>query len=439
MNKEVLWTALSFFTRDPFSPIFWQWVWALFPFVLLFEIPVYTTIILGVFRYTVSPQEKPHYYPRVSCLVTCYSERDGVKQTIRSLANQLYPGFIEIIPIVDGAVANAGTLAAARAMEAYVKEIASRSLTVLPRWQRGGRVSSLNAGLSIATGEVIMAIDGDTSFDNTMVSAITRHFADTNVMAVSGALRVRNIRSNLVTRFQGLEYLLSIHCSKTGLSAFNIVNNISGAFGAFRASALRMVGGWDSGTAEDLDITLRLKAYFGRNKKFRILFEPAAVGHTDTPDTWLGLFKQRLRWDGDLFYMYMRKHRASFSHKIVGWKTLVLLSWTGLFFQIVMPFIIIIYILFSIIFYSWEKIFWIFIFTTIFYAFISAILYLLFILLISERPKQDLRLAWLVPFFGSFNFIMRFVNACAILWSFVGHSHLDSSMAPWWVLRKGKF
>ena len=38
----------------------------------------------------------------------------------------------------------------------------------------------------------------------------------------------------------------------------NLVNNISGAFGVFRASFIRWVGGWDAGTAEDLDMTLRL-------------------------------------------------------------------------------------------------------------------------------------------------------------------------------------
>jgi cellulose synthase/poly-beta-1,6-N-acetylglucosamine synthase-like glycosyltransferase len=51
-------------------------------------------------------------------------------------------------------------------------------------------------------------------------------------------------------------------------STFNVLNNISGAFGAFRASTLKLIGGWDNGSAEDIDITLRLKNYFGRRINF---------------------------------------------------------------------------------------------------------------------------------------------------------------------------
>src|SRR6266480_5621067 len=103
-----------------------------------------------------------------------------------------------------------------------------RRLEIVPKLQRGGRVSSLNQGLALASGEIVMALDGDTSFDNDMVRHAVRHFADQNVVAVSGNLRARNARSSFVTRLQALEYALSIHLSRAGLDAFNLVNNISG-------------------------------------------------------------------------------------------------------------------------------------------------------------------------------------------------------------------
>ncbi len=40
-----------------------------------------------------------------------------------------------------------------------------------------------------------------------------------------------------------------------------LLNNISGAFGGFRRSVLKQVGGWNTHTAEDLDLTIRLKQY----------------------------------------------------------------------------------------------------------------------------------------------------------------------------------
>jgi cellulose synthase/poly-beta-1,6-N-acetylglucosamine synthase-like glycosyltransferase len=60
---------------------------------------------------TFIPEEK-NYYPRVSCIVTCYSEGKDVALTIRSVTEQIYPGVIEIISVVDGAVQNKETLSA---------------------------------------------------------------------------------------------------------------------------------------------------------------------------------------------------------------------------------------------------------------------------------------------------------------------------------------
>ena len=138
---------------------------------------------------------------------------------------------------------------------------------------------------------------------------------------------------------QALEYLLSIQMAKIGLSEWNVVNNVSGAFGAFRRSFLEKIGGWDTHTAEDLDLTLRIKNYFGR-RPLRIPFEPCAIGHTDAPVTFRQFLMQRLRWDGDLFFLYVRKHRHSFTPRLLGWPNFLVVLLTGFFFQLVLPFII---------------------------------------------------------------------------------------------------
>jgi biofilm PGA synthesis N-glycosyltransferase PgaC len=66
------------------------------------------------------------------------------------------------------------------------------------------------------------------------------------------------------------------------LSEFNMVNNISGAFGIFRREILDLVEGWDAGTAEDFDMTMRIKNYFSHSrKKNRIVFDPEAICFTD--------------------------------------------------------------------------------------------------------------------------------------------------------------
>jgi len=413
------------------------------PYVVFLELPVYFVVFLGIFRYFLrKDQEIPEnrrFSPSVSCIVLCYSEGDDVKLTIVSLAEQLYAGHIEILAMIDGSVQNAHTYKAAMEMLPYVKERPNRTLRVIPKYQRGGRVSSLNTGLSMASGEIVMALDGDTSFDNTMVRAAAPHFEDPNVAGVAGILRVRNALTSLVTRLQAVEYMLSIHASKVGLGEFNIINNISGAFGIFRKSFLEKVGGWDTGTAEDLDLTMRIKHYFGRHPNLRIRSEPKAMGHTDAPDTFWGFYGQRLRWDGDLYYLYCRKHPLSFNPRILGWKNMIMQLWTGLFFQIISPFIIIAYTAFTFFVYSTGFLLGVMALIYLFYFIITATFFVVYITMVSERKKQDLKLSWVLPLVPFFTFSMRIWNGIATAKEIFVKQHLDSSMAPWWVLKKGKF
>jgi len=382
------------------------------------------------------PPRQSLYRPRVSCVITCYSEGLDVQRTLRSLCEQTYSGEIELIPVVDGAAANQRTLEAVRGFHLDPVLYPKRKLRPIAKWQRGGRVSSLNAGLSMSTGEIIMALDGDTSFDNTMVAAMVRHFEDPNVPAVAGSLRVRNTWTSLATAIQAIEYLISIQMAKIGLSEWNVVNNISGAFGAFRRSIIQQIGGWDTHSAEDLDITLRIKSYFGRHRKLRIPFEPKAIGHTDSPTSFQGLLQQRLRWDGDLLFLYARKHSGSLTPRLMGWPNFLMTIITGLFVQVVLPFIIVGYTVVSLITLPAVTVLALSVLVYAVYLVVIALQFLLMLLMVSERPKQDLRLIPLLPIFPLAMFLIRCWSAVAILNEWLRRGHEESSMAPWWVLRR---
>ncbi|MDO6386571.1 glycosyltransferase [Uliginosibacterium sp. 31-12] len=415
---------------------------SVFPLVLLFELPAYLLCWLGVISYALRRKARPQldaFRPRVSCVVTCYSEGRDVGKTVETLIEQTYPGVIEILIMVDGAVQNRATYLAAREWQEAARRHPSRILKILPKRTRGGRVSSLNAGRHFATGEVVLALDGDTSFDNDMVWQITRPFADPQVAGVSGALRVRNAAASLVARLQALEYMLTIQLARTGLTTFNTVNNISGAFGAFRGSLLDSLGGWDAGTAEDLDLTLRIKKRFGPGERYRIVHQPLAMGHTDAPTEWKVFFKQRLRWDGDLFYLYVRKHWHSLRPGLLGWRNFIMLMWTGVYFQLVMPFIIVGATLWLVWSLPWPVLLAVLGLTYLFYTLLTGTLFLSYLLLLSERRRQDWPYLAFVPLFPFFTFASRVWNAFATLAELVTRQHLDSSMAPWWVLRKTRY
>ena len=439
---QVAWLTLQQMLHDAWHAEWREVATRFFPFVMLFEMPVQAAVMLGACRYWWRNRNKrsaPRIAPRVTCIITCYSEGDDVKKTIASLTEQLYPGQIDMLAIVDGAHRNKATADAVQAMLAAVKHRPMRSLELVAKTQRGGRVSSLNQGLALARGEIVLALDGDTSFDNDMVRNVVQHFADPNVVAVSGNLRVRNARKTLVTRLQALEYMLSIHLSRTGLDQFNAVNNVSGAFGIFRADFLRKIGGWDSGTAEDLDLTLRIKKYFGRYPNLRIRFEPRAVGHTDAPETLPQFLNQRLRWDGDLSYLYLRKYPNALRPGLLGWTNFLAFLWTGLFFQLALPFVVLTYMTLVFWLYPAGHVIGVLAFVYAFYWLLTVAMYVQYLLQLSERKRYDLSFWWVTFLFPAFAFVTRVWNALATMSELFTRSHLDSSMAPWWVLKRTRF
>ncbi len=412
------------------------------PFVLLLELPLYLICWLGVFRHIIQdcfkvPVISPHF-PCVTCTITCYSEGEAVQNTVISLLEQIYPGHIEIIAMVDGVKQNRVTYDALKALRPSLSYYSNRSLIIVPKFQRGGRVSSMNAGLSRASGEIICALDGDTSFDNQMIYHAALRFSNPNIVSVTGPMRVRNANKSLVTRLQNLEYMITMQVGKFGLAKHNVINNVPGAFGIFRKSFLQQIGGWNTGTAEDLDLTLRIKQYQRRHPELRIDYEPGAVSHTDVPESFIDFFKQRLRWDGDLWYVYAHKHQRGFTASLLGWSNFIFLLWYGVLFQIVMPFVIVLYMILMIVISPLTFFLSSMLIIYLFYFGLTLIQFFLFLIFVSDRKLEDLSAVVVSPFFPIFQFFVRVWSAVALLNQIFNRGHLDSAMAPLWVLKKGK-
>lgn len=375
--------------------------------------------------------------PCVSCIVTCYGEGALVGRTLRSLLDQSWPGPLEVLAVVDGAIQNEMTLAAAQVVQADRRR-PPRRLMIIPKWVRGGRASTLNAGLAVCRGELVLALDGDTSFDRDMVARLVECFRAPGVVAVAGTLRVRNADRNLLTGLQALDYTLFRQLVRAGLGSLNIVNNIPGAHGAFRREVLLCAGGWDNGTAEDVDLSLRLRKCLGRYPGWRLRAAPDVIGHTDVPEKWGEFLRQRLRWEGDPAFLFLRKHSRSLRPATMGWRNWSFAVWYGLGFQGLLP---LAYLLaFAALFIlplgaallsvgvAWGL-----------HAVGCLTLLLVQVTGVSDRPAEDARRLRLLPLYSWFIFLLRAWSGLAVIHSLMARSERDSSMAPWWVLRKSRF
>jgi cellulose synthase/poly-beta-1,6-N-acetylglucosamine synthase-like glycosyltransferase len=421
---------------------YWDFFILFFSVVIIIELPLYLIIGLGViYKYAIEAftyTRHPPYFPSVSCIVTCYSEGEDVVKTIRSLEYQIYKGKIEILMMVDGSEVNKNTLDACQKYQKKFKSSSKRVLRIIPKKVRGGRASSINLGLELSKGDILLTIDGDCSCDNDMVSQITKEYYNDNVIACAGTLRVRNAKESLVTRMQTLEYLLGIQLSKIGLASINTINNLSGAFSSFRKSFIEKTSGWRNGSAEDLDITMRLQSYFKRYKHLRIRHCPYAITHTDAPTTVKQLYKQRLRWDGDLFYIYITRYKKRLTPRYMGWKNFIMMVWSGVIMNAVLPVVIILnlaYLFFTkpfVIFLS------VLILTYVYYLFINIFLFFLNIVFVSERKMYDLQFLIIIPLMPFYTMMIKFFTTAGLISEILVKSHKDSSMAPPWVNKKVK-
>ena len=410
-----------------------------FPMILIAESPLILLIIIGIFRWHWKNKttDLPHT-PSISFIITCYGEGEAIRSTIDTLVEQVYSGHIEILAVVDGAVQNQHTYQAAMKAYHHYKGRHDRVVKVIPKWQRGGRVSTLNTGLLKASHELVINVDGDTSFDNNMAFVMAQQFRDRDVIASGGALRVRNSRANILTRMQALEYMMSMQGGKTGTTQFGLLNNISGAFGAFRKEVLQRAGGWDTHTAEDLDLTMRLKQYKGRYKKTKLAFSPHAIGHTDAPETLKDFVLQRLRWDGDLMFLYLRKHMKGLSRKLLGWPVFLYTLIYGVLKNVLLPIVVIWYLVYIVVLYPAPLTAAAAVLIYTVYLSVVTVKFIVYWVLISERKVNDIKLSGWLLLYPIYALLARFITAFSIFNEIFRRSHEESSMAPWWVLKRGK-
>jgi len=268
-------------------------------------------IILGIGRMTVigilalaqyirsRRRERIHFgenfEPLVSVIVPAFNEEKVICRTIESLLASDYSR-LEIIVVDDGSSDSTFETAKSAFDDNPNVQIYSKA--------NGGKAEVLNFGWRKAKGEIVVALDADTLFMPTTVSALAHRFADEKIGAIAGNAKVGN-RVNVVTKWQALEYVTSQNFDRRAFSSLNCITVVPGAVGAWRRSVLEATGGFSSDTlAEDQDLTIDV-----RKRHYRIGYEEAAIAYTEAPDSLKNLAKQRFRWSfGTLQCMWKHKN-----------------------------------------------------------------------------------------------------------------------------------
>jgi len=269
---------------------------------------VLRVLMLGVFTLIQARRERVHvdegFRPRVTVLVPAFNEEMVIARTVTSILEGGYE-HLEVLVIDDGSTD--GTSAVVATMAA-----ADPRVRLLSK-PNGGKAEAANAGLAIASGDIVVAVDADTLLAPGAIGFLVTHFSDPRVTAVCGNVEVGNVHS-WITRFQAIEYVTSQNFDRRAFALLNCVSVVPGALGAWRRDAVLAVGGYSSDTlTEDADLTLTILRAGGR-----VAYEPRAIGRTEAPESVSALLKQRFRWTYGT-YQCLAKHRGAFFRGPLGW------------------------------------------------------------------------------------------------------------------------
>jgi cellulose synthase/poly-beta-1,6-N-acetylglucosamine synthase-like glycosyltransferase len=272
------------------------------------------------------------HQPSVTLVAPAYNEETLIVQSARAfLASDYSP--LEVVIANDGSqdetfarlddafdlvelpLRGRTALPSAPIRGVYISRVDPR-LRVVDK-ENGGRSDAINAGVSVARGELVVVTDADSLLETDAIKRAVRPFEihpDTCI-AVGGDIRVANgstiaggrvvtpgVSTRGVAATQVLEYLRGFLGTRIAWSEINGMLIVSGAFGVFRRDVLVALGGLSERTlGEDMELTMRIHHLLRPDwKEARVEFAPDAVCWTEAPGTMGGLRSQRVRWHAGL-------------------------------------------------------------------------------------------------------------------------------------------
>lgn len=276
--------------------------------------------------------------PKVSVVIPAYNEQLNINHCLMSLKAQTYPHhLLEVIVVDDGSQDGTSTsvmghMGNGGQQQRYLR---TSSFTIgmqdfggvlnLVRRKRDGisrhgKPAAVNAGLALATGDLIVAIDSDVVLEPTAIEYAVRAFlADPDMLAATGHLIIDpylavstddtgraitdkngiplekqlTASEQILTACQFLEYATAFHLGRRSESLIDGMFTMAGACAVFRREAFDNATGYRGRTvSEDTDMTMTLHRISAKH----IGYLPDMRVHLAPTLTWSSLYAQRTRW-----------------------------------------------------------------------------------------------------------------------------------------------
>jgi len=248
--------------------------------------------------------------PAVSLIISAHNEQAHLRDKLTNIRACDYPpDRLEVIFVSDGSTD--GTNAILQAVE-------DTNVRTVFLAQRGGKANALNHAVEQAKHEILVFSDAATLFDAAAVRKLVRHFSDSRVGVVCGALHFHASAESRQTEGVYWTYECMLRLMEARLGA---TLTASGAIYALRRECYAPLP--VETLVEDLLVPMN-----ARRAGYRVLYEPEAVATDFSASTVAGEFTRRVRIATGSFRALPRLAAirlgpmtafAFFSHKVLRW------------------------------------------------------------------------------------------------------------------------
>jgi len=261
---------------------------------------------------------------KVSLIIPCYNEQDSIQDLLASISEQDFPLQDLEVVISDGM----STDATRDRIEEFAEAVPELTLRVVDNPQRN-IPAGLNQAIKAASGEILVRIDAHSLPHPDYLKFSVRALLENKGDNVGGVIDIKPANQSLIARSIALAAVhpLGVGDAKyrTGAQAGE-VDTV--AFGAYRASLVERIGGYDESllTNEDYEFNVRVRKSGGKiwlDPKIRVTYRSRSSLRALAAQYWrYGFWKLRML----LRYPETIRWRQVSGLFVLSWLVLGLLS-----------------------------------------------------------------------------------------------------------------
>ena len=291
------------------SIVFWM-AWIIIPLIMEI-IPAIVDAVILLKKRIVRKKQKPlEYFPEITLIIPVYNSAESLHRCIESVYNSDYPHQQIYVLLVNNQSTDNSFQVFAQCQQEYPE------LTMNWVDSKQGKSKALNVGLFNSYGKYIIHIDSDGVLEpQALKNMITRFEQNLDVDCMTGTVltnpemidETKGFFKRQLRKMEFFEYCQAFLAGRNFQSEFNSIYTLSGAFSAFRKSAILKTQLYNTDTVcEDTHVTFQIRDRMNE----KIIVCDDAIFFVDPMESMNQLYTQRQRWqkgEMEVSHMFLQK------------------------------------------------------------------------------------------------------------------------------------